>query len=200
MKKTLKATAVIVSCCVLMVVIIIYTPEPLEERHQRREKELTHLDEKVIAHLKLTCEAIDKVVDAIEAILDVHQRIHDQKADLKPLIEANIKAIEALTEAGEAVKSDTDELQRLNEARIDLNPLIKANTKLVAALTEVIKRMKALTEELQRFTKEKATPWPSHEAISGGIRKVLDATRLALNAKNKAIDVFDQYRATRRQL
>ncbi len=193
MKKTLKATAAVVICCVLMIGIVIYTPEPLEERHQRSKKKLALLDEKPLAHFKLTSEAIDKVVNGIEAILDAHQRIHDGKADLKPLIEANIKAIAALTEASEAVKSDTDGMQRLNEERLDLKPLIKANTKLVASLTELIEQMKALTEVLQRFTNEKAHLWPPHEAITRAARKVLDATRLVLNANSKAIYAFDQY-------
>ena len=200
MKKTLKATAVIVLCCVLMIVIVIYTPEPLEERRQRSEKVLAHLDKKELAHIKLTHTALRKAIKAIEAINEAHELIHEEKADLKPLIEANLEAIAALTKAGAAVKSGTDEMQRLNQEWIDLNPMIKANSKLVASLTEVIERMEALTEELQRFTKEKAHPWPPHEVIFGAVRKAVDAIELAQNANSKAIDAFNQYLEARSQL
>ena len=122
-KKTLKATASIAICCVLMIVVVIYTPKPtpestkrreafeetqrLEERRQRREKES--------APFKLPLEAIGKAHEAIGAIVDVHELIHREKADLKPLIEASIELIEALTEVSEKMKALTEELQRFTE-------------------------------------------------------------------------------------
>ena len=213
-KKTLKATASIAICCVLMIVVVIYTPKPTPESTKRREtfeetqrlEELLQRGEKEHISFKLLLEAIGQAHEAVGAIVDVHELIHREKADLKPLIEANIKAIAALTEAGEAVKSGTEEIQRLNEENIDLKPLIEASIELIEALTEMVERMKALTEELQRFTEKlqrlnekKVRPWPPHEAIYEAVDKALNPITLALNAYRKASNALRQYQDTRRQ-
>lgn len=155
MKKTLKATAAIITCCLLIVVVVIYAPTP---KPTRIEKERVHV--------KLTLEALKKVPEANIAFHKVvhynnnNRKVYLETTNLNPLLERYTRAIEGLTEASESVKRRTEELQRLNEEDTHLKSLIetnvKANTKLIAALTKASAEVKALTELLQRFTEQNA--------------------------------------------
>ena len=161
-KKTLKATAAIVLCCVLMILIVIYTPKPTPEPTKRREtfeESLQRLDQEN-APFDLVSEALRKANEAVMKVLEATRpsakkvRFNDEgapyleTADLNPLIEANTGAMEALALASEAVKQRNEELQRPNEQKPPFSPLveasIKANTKL-ATLKEGLVISKTLT-------------------------------------------------------
>ena len=209
MKKTLKATAAIVLCCVLMIVIVIYTPkhtpestekrgtleedlQRLEELHQRRKKERAPLD--------LTRAALRKVSEATRAIKKAFPRLTDkeevyiEKAHLDPLIEAN-------TEASEAVKQRGEALQRLNEEETPLKSFIeaniKANTELIVALAEVSTAMKIRTELLQNFKAENArSPFRPFMNAIDKVSAVIHNHK-ADNAIMRASHAHDEYQNAR---
>ena len=199
MKKTLKATAVIVMCCAVMVVVVIYTPKPTPEPTKEREtlEESLQRLERERAHFTLTNEALGKANEAIMKVLEATRQDakkvrfnaegepYLEPPDLNPLIEASTGAIEGLTEASKAVKQRTEALQQLNEEKPPLHSLveanIKANTELVAALAEVSTEMNALADLLHHLNKENTRPKT--------LRKVSNATFKGTHAIAKALTV-----------
>ncbi len=212
-KKTLKATAAIVICCVLMILIVIYTLKPTPEPTKRRETLAEGLQrlEKEWTHLALTMEAITKVIEAkgkvIEATRPDAKKVrfnaegapYLETADLNPLIEASTEAMEALAQASEAVKQRNEELQRLNEQKPSFSPLveasIKANTQLIAALAEMSEDMKALTELLHHLKKENARPKTIRKVSNAIIRG--NAIPKALTVQVKASNAYHEYQRAR---
>lgn len=196
--KTLKVIVAVVLCYLVLIIFVINIFNSVK---RSSEKVLTVKEH--IQHLKKENTYSSSVLDflgegtkAIKLYIAAHELVHEEKVELKSLIETHTKVIETLNKAAQA---GTDQLKHFNQEQTHFEPLIVAKAELKGKLTDVIEQMEGLADEILRFineiqhaTKQK-TPWPSHEYLHKADRKAIETISLAKDAQKNIIDAVEQY-------